>query len=70
MFLVVAEMDPLASDTFNLKRRLDEVGRKDTVWVETGVIHGFLQMTAVLEAARRAARKASEAANDFMGRKP
>jgi acetyl esterase len=68
LFLVAAEMDPLASDTFNLKERLDRLGRSDALWVEPGVIHGFLEMTAVLEAARRSARKASEAANDFMTR--
>ena len=66
LFLLAAELDPLASDTFNLKRRLDALGRKDALWVELGVIHGFLQMTAVLEAARRATRKAAEAARGFM----
>jgi len=66
LFLLVAEVDPLASDTFNLKERLDELGRSDTIWVEKGVIHGFLQMTAMLEAARRATRKAAEAANKFI----
>jgi acetyl esterase len=67
LFLVVAEMDPLASDTYNLKKRLDQVGRDDEMLVEHGVVHGFLQMTAVLEAARRAARTAAQAANRFMG---
>jgi acetyl esterase len=68
LFLLVAELDPLASDTFNLKKRLDELGRSDTICVEKGVIHGFLQMTAMLEAARRATKQAAEAANEFMAR--
>jgi acetyl esterase len=66
LFLVVAEMDPLASDTLNLKQRLDALGRSDTVWVEPGVIHGFLQMTAFLEAARRATGQAASAAMQFI----
>jgi acetyl esterase len=66
LFLLVAELDPLASDTFNLKKRLDELGRSDTICVEKGVIHGFLQMTTTLGAARRATSKAAEAANRFM----
>ena len=66
LFLVAAEMDPLASDTLNLKDRLDTLGRPDRLWFEPGVIHGFLEMTAFLEAARRSARRASDAANTFM----
>jgi len=66
LFLVVAELDPLASDTYNFKKRLDAVGRKDALWVERGVIHGFLQMTTTLEAARRVTKQASQAAVRFI----
>ncbi len=66
LFLVVAELDPLASDSFSLKQRLDALGRTDAVWLERGVIHGFLNMTAVLEAARRATTEAAKAAVQFI----
>lgn len=66
LFLVAAELDPLASDTLNLKRRLDVLGRTDRMWIEPGVIHGFVQMTAVLEAARRTVREAANAARSFI----
>jgi acetyl esterase len=66
LFLAAAEMDPLASDTFDLQRRLVSLGRDDAVWIEQGVVHGFLQMTAVLEAARRAMREAAAAAKNFI----
>jgi len=66
LFLVVAEIDPLASDTLNLKKRLDALGRGDTLWVEPGVIHSFILMTAVLNAARRATNEAAKAAIRFI----
>jgi acetyl esterase len=66
LFMVVAEVDPLASDTFILKQRLDQLGRTDTVWLERGVVHSFILMTAVLEAARRATREAAKAARRFI----
>ncbi len=65
LFLLAAEMDPLASDTDELKRRLDSIGRNDELLVEPGVIHGFMQMTAVLHAARRGMRRAGVAATRF-----
>ena len=66
LFLVVAEIDPLASDTLNLKKRLDAFGRTDTLLVEPGVIHSFILMTAVLNAARRATNEAAKAAIQFI----
>lgn len=66
LFLAAAQLDPLASDTYDLKRRLDGLGRNDDLLVEPGVIHGFMQMTAVLDAARRAVRKAARAARRFV----
>ena len=66
LFLVAAEIDPLASDTIQLKQRLDALGRDDSLWMERGVVHGFLQMTAVLEAGRRAMREAANAVRGFI----
>jgi acetyl esterase len=66
LLLVVAEMDPLASDSYILHSRLTELGRHDQMIVEPGVVHGFLQMTAVMEAARGAVRQAGLAVNRFM----
>jgi acetyl esterase len=66
LLLVVAELDPLASDSFNFKKRLDCLGRADALCVEPGVIHGFLQMTARLEAARRVTKQAAQAAVRFI----
>lgn len=66
LFLVVAELDPLASDTLMLKERLDRLGRDDGLWLEPGVTHGYLQMTAFLEAARRTTREAAAAADRFI----
>lgn len=68
LFLLAAEMDPLASDTDELKRRLDSIGRNDELHVEPGVIHGFMQMTAVLDAARRGVRQAAAAASRFVAK--
>lgn len=68
LFLVAAEIDPLASDSLILKDRLDAIGREDGLWLERGVIHSFLQMTAVLEAARRAVGAAAAAARQFITR--
>lgn len=65
LFLLAAEMDPLASDTDALKQRLDSIGRNDELLVEPGVIHGFIQMTAVLRAARRGVCRAALAATRF-----
>jgi acetyl esterase len=66
LFLLAAEMDPLASDTIKLKTRLDELGRSDILLVEPGVVHGYLQMTATLEAARRSTAAAADAAREFI----
>jgi acetyl esterase len=66
LFLVSAEVDPLASDTTELMAKLAALGRTDTLWFEPGVIHGFLQMTAFLEAARRTTREAARAALGFI----
>ncbi len=62
LFLLAAGIDPLLSDTLALSDRLRALGRDDTLVVVPGVVHGFLQMTHSLEAARNAARAAADAA--------
>lgn len=68
LFMAVAEIDPLASDSIELGRRLSALGRDDSIWIEQGVVHGFLQMTAVLEAARRTMREAGAAARRMIAK--
>jgi len=60
--LQAAGIDPLLSDTLALGRRLRDLGRDDPVDVVPGVVHGFLQMTASLQAARDALAAAGVAA--------
>jgi acetyl esterase len=62
LWLMAAGIDPLLSDTLALARRLSELGRPDPVTVVPGVVHGFLQMTVSLEAARIALAEAGAAA--------
>ena len=66
MFLSVAEVDPLASDSFLLKARLDRLGRDDQLWVEKGTVHGFMEMVFQLEASRRTHEKAGFSINMFI----
>jgi acetyl esterase len=51
--LVSAELDPLVSDTLALKARLDVLERNDQVHIQSGALHGFLQMTSCCMAARQ-----------------
>ncbi|MCB8822214.1 alpha/beta hydrolase [Microvirga rosea] len=62
LWLMAAGIDPLLSDTLNLARRLEGLGRKDPVAIVPGVVHGFLQMSVALEAARLALAEAGAAA--------
>ncbi|MBF9234585.1 alpha/beta hydrolase [Microvirga alba] len=62
LWLLAAGIDPLLSDTLALARRLEALGRNDPVVVVPGVVHGFLQMTVSLEAARKALAEAGAAA--------
>ncbi|SDB24446.1 alpha/beta hydrolase fold domain-containing protein [Bauldia litoralis] len=66
LHLLVAECDPLASDTHALAARLKRLGRDDDMRVEPGVVHGFLQMTQHLAAARASVSAAAMAANRFL----
>jgi acetyl esterase len=62
LWLQAAGIDPLLSDTLALGQRLRELGRDDPVTVIPGVVHGFLQMTVSLQAARDALAAAGAAA--------
>ncbi|KLK94685.1 alpha/beta hydrolase [Microvirga vignae] len=62
LWLQAAGIDPLLSDTLALGRRLRDLGRDDPVSVVPGVVHGFLQMTVSLQAAREALVAAGAAA--------
>jgi acetyl esterase len=62
LYLMAAGIDPLLSDTLALSRRLAALGRGDPLTVVPGVVHGFLQMSTSLEAARDAIAEAGAAA--------
>ncbi len=62
LHLMAGGVDPLLSDTLNLHQRLQALGRKETVTVVPGVVHGFLQYTIDLAAAREALAAAGIAA--------
>ena len=62
LHLMAGGVDPLLSDTLKLHQRLRALGRKETVTVVPGVVHGFLQNTIDLAAAREALAAAGIAA--------
>lgn len=66
LFLLAAGVDPLLSDTLALSERLRALGRDDALVVVPGVVHGFLQMTHSLAAARNATRAAADAARGMI----
>jgi acetyl esterase len=61
LYLNAAEIDPLCSDTEDLHARLQALGRQDQVCIVPGVVHGFMQMTSRLSAAREATSHAAAA---------
>ncbi len=65
---MAAEVDPLLSDTLLLSQRLKALGRSDELSVIPGVMHGFLQNTSELSAAREALAAAGNAARRQAGR--
>lgn len=67
LYLNAAEIDPLCSDTENLAMRLQSLGRKDHVRIFKGVVHGFMQMTSCLSAARDATAEAAFAFRQSTG---
>lgn len=62
LYLMAAAVDPLLSDTLSLSQRLRSLGRSDELHIVPGVIHGFLQNTNELSAAREALAAAGNAA--------
>jgi len=74
LYLNIAGIDPLRSDTEALHERLQGLGRNDVCDVFEGVVHGFMQMTKVLPEAREATTRAGAAFRHMTttknGRKP
>lgn len=68
LYLNAAEIDPLRSDTERLVERLRGLGRDDHLCVVEGVVHGFMQMSRELPAARRAIADAAAAFRLATGR--
>ncbi len=66
LYLMAAGVDPLLSDTLLFAERLKAVDRNDPLTVVPGVIHGFLQNTNELAAAREALVAAGEAARGMI----
>nr|WP_246504903.1 alpha/beta hydrolase fold domain-containing protein [Microvirga antarctica] len=62
LYLMAAGIDPLLSDSLHLAARLQSLGRSERVDVVPGVVHGFLQMSSELIAARQALADAGSAA--------
>jgi acetyl esterase len=58
LFLNAAGLDPLLDDTLGLAARLAEAGVPFRLDVVPGVVHGFMQMSSELTAARNALREA------------
>ncbi|WP_024706895.1 alpha/beta hydrolase [Martelella sp. AD-3] len=68
LYLNAAAIDPLHSDTADLARRLEALGRRDTYRLYPGVVHGFMQMNPVLAEARTAAEEAAGAFLEVAGK--
>ena len=69
LYLMAAAVDPLLSDTLELGRRLRALGRDDELQIVPGVMHGFLQNTRELAAAREALHAVGNAARRLTGRR-
>jgi acetyl esterase len=68
LHLMAAGIDPLLSDSLNFAARLQSLGRPERVTVIPGVVHGFLQMSNELLAARQALADAGSAARGMTTR--
>ena len=66
LYMNAAEIDPVCSDTEVLFARLLALGRDDKLDIVPGVVHGFLQMTNNLEAARVAIKDAANAFREIL----
>lgn len=65
LYLNAAELDPLRSDSERMYARLTGLGREDQFRLHGGVVHGFMQMSLVLEEARLALADAGAAFRYF-----
>lgn len=61
LWMNAAEIDPLRSDSEKLAARLHQLGRRDSLHIVPGVVHGFMQMTLRLPAAVTAHKEAANA---------
>lgn len=61
LYLSAAEVDPLCSDSKYFAARLTALGRNEQLKIYQGVVHGFMQMTSCLPAARKATAEAAQA---------
>lgn len=68
LYLNAAEIDPLRSDTERMFHRLSALGRHDKFRLHEGVVHGFMQMTQMLDEARQALADAGAAFRTFTAR--
>lgn len=66
LFLNYGTVDPLADDTLELAKRLDQAGVVHDCIAYPGLVHGFLNMTNRVEAAAMALREAGRAVQDMM----
>lgn len=67
LYLNAAEIDPLRSENEAFHARLRKLGRTDIFRLHEGVVHGFMQMTTRLAAARAAIAEAGSAYRQFAG---
>jgi acetyl esterase len=70
LYFTAAGIDPLLFDTLLLVKRLRALGRDDALCVEPGVVHGYLQMTVALKAARLTLAEAGRAARHMAEKGP
>jgi acetyl esterase len=61
LYLNAAGIDPLRSDSERFHARLSSLGRRDSLRIFGGVVHGFMQMSSVLADALTATKEAGEA---------
>ena len=66
LFLNYGEVDPLADDTLELVKRLDQAGVVHDCVAYPGLVHGFMQMTSRVEPAAAAVTAAGRAIQDML----
>lgn len=66
LYINAAGLDPLLSDSLMLHQRLSDIGRSDTLDIDEGVVHGYLQMSSELDLARHAINRLTRWVADQM----